>query len=78
MARENTFDKQKETQITHVTFDAYLLGYNDLAAVDSVIAVFIRDKTNYVKVLQAMKKNYRGKLKKVKKESLDKSSENLT
>ena len=54
-----------------------MLGYDGIS--ESAIAVFIRDKTHYVKMLQAMKKHFRGKLKKKLKESHAKSKpgENL-
>ena len=62
MARSSTLgvrNKEKEALISHVTFEAFLLGYNGVS--ESAIAVFIRDKTHYVKMLHAMKKHFRDK-----------------
>ena len=49
--------KENETLISHVTFEAFLLGSNGIS--ESAIAIFIRDKTHYVQSMRAMKKNFR-------------------
>ena len=57
--------------VSHVTFEAFLLGYDGIS--ESAIAVFIRDKTHYVHMLQAMRKHFNEKLKKGLKENLARS-----
>ena len=51
--------KENETLITHVMFEAQLTEFRGEVA----IAVYLRDKTHFVQMKRAMKKNTKYKLK---------------
>ena len=60
--------KENKTLITHVMFEAFLIEFDG----ETSIAVYLRDKTHYVKMLQAQKKNSKYKLQKGKTIRLNK------